>query len=195
VLCHSSLGKRLGSDIHELSNHIVQRVVVLMESPGRPLPERHCLLQGTFQPLCFRDLRGAKSLKNPRSTRSFAYAAPQQATTPSQNGSSVYGVVYEVYKGKSAVQFKPIKATLGPSANGQTMVKKKGALLLELANAYGQRQYSWDQKVTFALSVTEMSQLFLTGSILQNGRVELMHDPSMRSGAQGQVSSCRAGHV
>lgn len=99
----------------------------------------------------------------------------------------VYGVQYDVYKGKAAVQFKPIKATVEASQSGSLEVKRKGVLLMEFANATGQRQYDWGNKIYFALSVTEMSQVFLTNTIYSNTTVELFHDPSMRGEAQGQV--------
>lgn len=84
--------------------------------------------------------------------RAYA-AAPAQATFNEQSGPAVYGSQFEVYKGKAAVQFKPIGATFSPIEGG-VEVKRKGVLLMDLANSSGQRTYDWSNKISFALSVT-----------------------------------------
>lgn len=96
------------------------------------------------------------------------------------------GTGFDVYKGRSAVQFKPIVASFKESAPGTYVLDRKGVLLLECANSVGNRQYDWQTKVSFALSVTEMAELFLVPDAIAAG-VSMFHDPNMNSNAQGQV--------
>lgn len=83
-----------------------------------------------------------------------AYAAAPPSTQPVQGAPAVYGSQFDVYKGKAAVQFKPIGCTFAEVDSGNLEMKRKGVLLLELANSTGARSYDWANKISFALSVT-----------------------------------------
>jgi hypothetical protein len=98
-----------------------------------------------------------------------------------------FGAGYNVYKGKSSVQFKPIRTAFKTLESGGRVLDRNGVLLLEFANSIGERQYDWQNKITFALSVTEMAQIFLMPGGLQGNGVQCYHDPNMKTGQQGQV--------
>ena len=86
------------------------------------------------------------------------------------------------------MQLRPIVPSYQQTAgNGANVLQRQGVLLLEVANASGTRQYDWANKIMFALSVTEMADLFLVPGALQGKGVSLFHDPNMLSGSQGQV--------
>lgn len=99
-------------------------------------------------------------------------------------------VNWTVYKGSNAMCVKPIKPTWRKleKSNDMEMVKP-GVLLLEFApvNRSGSssglsRDYSWDQKQTFALSFLEL------GSIITTNELNLFHDPNMGTSAKGSVT-------
>ena len=79
--------------------------------------------------------------------------------------------------------------TYNSAQDGNIELKRRGCMLLELANADGKRSYAWGEKITFAMSVTELSQTFLTDAVLSGQGVDLFHDPGMGSPQQGQVFS------
>lgn len=106
---------------------------------------------------------------------------------PASSRQAVYGVQYDIYKGRSAIQFKPIMPTYRTAADGNLELARRGCMLLELANSSGKRSYAWAEKITFAMSITELSQLFLTNAVLSGQVVDLFHDPGMGSATQGQV--------
>lgn len=108
---------------------------------------------------------------------------------PARAKSAIYNVQYDIYKGRSAIQFKPIMPTYRQAADGNLELSRRGCMLLELANSNGKRSYAWSEKITFAMSITELSQLFLTNAVLSGQVVDLFHDPGMGSTTQGQVHS------
>lgn len=86
-------------------------------------------------------------------------------------------VRYNVYKGKSALNIKPIPPTFAPpSPKGYRTIEREGTLFLEVAPAGSQpREYDWSRKITFALSATECGELLANHDFSQT--VEFMHDP------------------
>lgn len=63
--------------------------------------------------------------------------------------------------------------------------QREGAIFLEATSANGKNSYDWEQKITLALSVTDMSKLALG---LTNGqKIEIMHDPGAKTVNQGAV--------
>jgi hypothetical protein len=90
-----------------------------------------------------------------------------------------------VYKGKAAAQFRCIAPTV--KVAGAVEITKKGCMIVDVALAAGSRTYDWANKISFALSVTELSQLFLANTLLSGGNVNLFHDPNMMKQTQGQV--------
>lgn len=51
---------------------------------------------------------------------------------------ALFGAGYELYKGKSAIQFKPLSPIIGRKG-GSLVLERKGVLLLEAANSDGVR--------------------------------------------------------
>lgn len=59
------------------------------------------------------------------------------------------------YKGLGAVQF----TVLPPRWDDKGYMSKQGAILLEAAPSSGRQQWDWDQKITFAISITDICNL------------------------------------
>lgn len=137
--------------------------------PGSPMPSSSCLA------VC-------------HARRLVACSAEPEPTTSRQ---ALYGVQYDIYKGRSAIQFKPIMPTYRTAADGNLEMARRGCMLLELANSNGKRSYAWSEKISFAMSITELSQMFLTNAVLSGQVVDLFHDPGMGSATQGQVLPLR----
>ena len=99
-------------------------------------------------------------------------------------------VGYNIYKGKAAVQFSPIKARFSPFTDrqGQAALRldRQGTLLCEFAPAAGERKYDWESKQTFALSADELGDLLAMDAFKDDG-VSFFHDPNMGGQDQGLV--------
>jgi hypothetical protein len=113
---------------------------------------------------------------------------------------------YAVYKGMSgkngAVQFnfqpphyykdkeKDFAGTRALDQDGRLLEaqgwrQREGAVFVEAAPTVGPNKYDWDQKITFALSVTDMGKIV---HFLTTGKdLSIMHDPGAKSDTQGQV--------
>jgi len=63
---------------------------------------------------------------------------------------------------------------------------RDGCVFVEMAPTIGKNVYDWDNKITFALSVNDMSQLLL--GLRTGDEVKLMHDPGAGTDNKGQVS-------
>jgi hypothetical protein len=84
---------------------------------------------------------------------------------------------FSVYKGKAALNAKPIFPTFVMKGSGKT-VQKEGALLLEFAPAgTNAREYDWSKKQYFSLSVVELGELIG----LDKNTLEFFHDPNKGS--------------
>ena len=53
---------------------------------------------------------------------------------------------YDIYKGKAAVNVKPVAPTYAPTGENAFAVKRPGGLLFEAAPASGTRTYDWSRK-------------------------------------------------
>ena len=91
---------------------------------------------------------------------------------------------YSVYKGKAALSMKPIPPTFTTS-DTSLILKRPGAMLIELAPALGPKVYDWKNKVLFSLDVSECGQ-FLE-KVSQSEGMELLHDPHVGGELAGQV--------
>jgi hypothetical protein len=85
-------------------------------------------------------------------------------------------VGYSLYKSKSAVNVKPIPATLKVE-NGIRTVAKEGALMFEFAPG-SNKEYDWTKKSLFALSATECGELVRSKDA---DTVSFVHSPGMLS--------------
>lgn len=119
---------------------------------------------------------------------SYDVAVRAYQSEASEPSSKRYFSGWTVYKGSNAMAIKPIKPTWRDRGTGFEMTKT-GVLLVEFApvNKSGSsgglnRDYSWDQKQSFALSFVEL------GSIVANNTLNLFHDPNMNTSAKGSVT-------
>lgn len=73
-----------------------------------------------------------------------------------------------------------------PDLTAKDLTSREGAVFLTIASATGKNEYNWKEKITVALSITDLSKLLL---VLEGKapEVKLMHDPGAKSDAQGQV--------
>ncbi|KAK2078294.1 hypothetical protein QBZ16_004163 [Prototheca wickerhamii] len=94
---------------------------------------------------------------------------------------------YTVYKSKGVVSVKAIRPTWGKTGTGSGItVTRQGTLLLEFANARGERDYDWEKKENFALSVTECADIL--DSVEAGKDKSFFHDPNKMSSNEGQVT-------
>lgn len=61
--------------------------------------------------------------------------------------------VLKFYKGSGAAAF----SILPPRYNEAGYLDKQGAILLEAAPSVGRQQWDWDQKITFAISISDIA--------------------------------------
>jgi hypothetical protein len=101
-----------------------------------------------------------------------------------QQGMKTY-VGYGLFKGKGAINVKPIPATL-KIANGTRTVEKEGALLFEFAPAFAAKEYDWSKKISFALDPTECAELV---RFKETESVSFMHNPNLGAGKKSPHSA------
>lgn len=63
---------------------------------------------------------------------------------------------FSVYKRAGAAQFTLLNTRV--SENGR--IEKNGAVLLEAAEGSGEKSYNWNEKITFALGMSDLCQIF-----------------------------------
>lgn len=69
--------------------------------------------------------------------------------------------------------------------DSQGWKQREGAVFVEVAPAVGSNKYDWEQKITFALSVTDMGKII---HFLTTGKdCSIMHDPGAKTEKQGTV--------
>lgn len=61
--------------------------------------------------------------------------------------------------------------------------QREGAIFLEVTSANGPNKYDWEQKITIALSVTDMSKLAL--GLTTGKETKLIHDPGAKTERAG----------
>ncbi|KAJ7943521.1 Single-stranded DNA-binding protein [Quillaja saponaria] len=93
-------------------------------------------------------------------------------------------VNHSVYKGKAALTVTPRPPEFAPLDSGAFKISREGYLLLQFAPAIGMRQYDWNKKQVFSLSVTEIGNLISLGA---RGSCEFFHDPNKGKSEEGQV--------
>jgi hypothetical protein len=97
----------------------------------------------------------------------------------SDQGMKTY-VGYGLFKGKGAINVKPIPATL-KIANGARTVEKEGVLLFEFAPTLAAKEYDWSKKISFALDPTECAELV---RFKETETVSFMHNPNLGAGSR-----------
>lgn len=93
-------------------------------------------------------------------------------------------LAFSIYKGVKG-KFGATRFEFIPPFSNMKRKKKDGAILITASNATAPNVYDWDNKIVFALSVTDVGA-FLDG--IKKGNVKLYHDPGMKSDEQGQVT-------
>lgn len=113
-------------------------------------------------------------------------------------------IQHSIYKGLSgkmgAVQFKlsaphyykdtqkDFTGTEALDSNGrfkEGWKTREGCVFMDIASATGPNIYDWENKITMALSVTDLGKIVYT--LLTGTECSLMHDPGAKSETQGQV--------
>ncbi|KAL0401858.1 UNVERIFIED_CONTAM: Single-stranded DNA-binding protein WHY2, mitochondrial [Sesamum latifolium] len=107
-----------------------------------------------------------------------------QSTARDGNSAVKMFALYSIYKGKAALSAGPRLPTFSKLKSGGYKVERRGAIMLTLWPAIGERKYDWDKRQVFALSATEVGSLISLGS---KDSWEFFHDPSMLSSNAGQV--------
>jgi len=67
-----------------------------------------------------------------------------------------YPAPYCIYKKSAAAQFNLIP----PKRNDKGRVEREGAVMLEVANAKGDKVYDWSNKLNFAIQINDIIMLF-----------------------------------
>eukprot|EP00242_Pyramimonas_sp_CCMP2087_P016364 CAMPEP_0198199214 /NCGR_PEP_ID=MMETSP1445-20131203/2541_1 /TAXON_ID=36898 /ORGANISM="Pyramimonas sp., Strain CCMP2087" /LENGTH=276 /DNA_ID=CAMNT_0043868983 /DNA_START=131 /DNA_END=961 /DNA_ORIENTATION=+ len=109
----------------------------------------------------------------------------QQSNEPSPNKSQEPRVFvhFAVYKKRSAMQVSIVKPTFRQQGPSGLVMERAGGLMLEFANAVGERQYDWskNKKQLFMLSALEAAEL-ANSSVCQ-----FFHDPNMGRKGAGSI--------
>ncbi|PKU63548.1 Single-stranded DNA-binding protein WHY3, chloroplastic [Dendrobium catenatum] len=95
----------------------------------------------------------------PRAPEERSFTAQSPGTQPTR----VYAG-YSIYKGKAALSLEPKSPEFAPLDSGAFKVSKEGFVLLQFAPAVGTRQYDWNRKQVFSLSVGEIGTLMGLGA-------------------------------
>jgi hypothetical protein len=146
----------------------------------------------SFKPL----KTNANKILSSSTIKNFAdnsYWAEQPAipeAEPSMNtgaqGKSKFFSGYTVYKAKSAVAIKPVSPTF-KSIGNSLAVDREGCLFFEFApGGTRPREYDWNQKGSFALSVTECGGL-LSHDAKSSTELTFTHDPKAGTAESGQT--------
>lgn len=111
--------------------------------------------------------------------RFYSYGSPP----PAQFSPRIY-VGYTIYKGKAALTVEPRPPEFQPLDSGAYKLSKEGFVLLQFAPASSVRQYDWERKQVFSLSVTEIGNIVSLGA---KDSCEFFHDPFMGRSDEGKV--------
>ncbi|XP_026665922.1 single-stranded DNA-binding protein WHY1, chloroplastic-like [Phoenix dactylifera] len=106
--------------------------------------------------------------------------APQP---PGVQSSRVF-VGYSIYKGKAALTVEPKAPEFTPLDSGAFKVSKEGFILLQFAPAAAVRQYDWNRKQVFSLSVPEIGALM---ALSEKDSCEFFHDPFKGRSEEGKI--------
>lgn len=91
---------------------------------------------------------------------------------------------HSIYKGKAALTVTPRPPEFSSLDSGAFKVSREGYVLLQFAPAIGMRQYDWNRKQVFSLSVGEMGNLISLGA---RDSFEFFHDPFKGKSDEGKI--------
>lgn len=63
---------------------------------------------------------------------------------------------FSIYKKAGAAQFTLLNTRISEAGR----IEKNGAVLLEVAEGSGEKSYNWNDKITFALGMSDLCQIF-----------------------------------
>ncbi|KAE9595592.1 hypothetical protein Lal_00031119 [Lupinus albus] len=93
-------------------------------------------------------------------------------------------VGHSIYKGKAALTVSPKSPEFQSLESGAFKISKEGSVLLQFAPAVGSRQYDWNRKQVFSLSVSELGTIISLGA---RESFEFFHDPNQGRSDEGKV--------
>ncbi|KAL3683791.1 hypothetical protein R1sor_001813 [Riccia sorocarpa] len=114
---------------------------------------------------------------------STSVSPAQTRTNGSQGGRRVF-VDFKFYKTRGAMSMRPVKPVFRFLDTGAAVLEREGSLFLEFAPPLAQRQYDWNRKQIFALSVMELGHLV---GLAPGESCEFFHDPNMGKSEAGKI--------
>ncbi|XP_062160923.1 single-stranded DNA-binding protein WHY1, chloroplastic-like [Alnus glutinosa] len=119
-------------------------------------------------------------------SNSFSSQPPGGGSTTVPGGTMPprFFVGHSIYKGKAALTVEPRAPEFTSLDSGAFKLSKEGFVLLQFAPAAGVRQYDWNRKQVFSLSVTEIGTLV---SLEKKDSCEFFHDPFKGKSEEGKV--------
>ncbi|CAA6672759.1 unnamed protein product [Spirodela intermedia] len=93
-------------------------------------------------------------------------------------------VGHSIYKGKAALTVEPRAPEFAPLDSGAYKLSREGCIFLQFAPAVGTRQYDWNRKQVFSLSVSEIGTLMNLGA---KDSCEFFHDPFKGKSDEGKI--------
>ncbi|KAK7274745.1 hypothetical protein RIF29_15843 [Crotalaria pallida] len=173
------------SSIATIPNHTLTPNFIPLRRSSSSISTLSFTLQSTPS-LSVRCLQPQLYEPKPFPSSPLAQRSTPQASPPAAVGAlppKVY-VGHSLYKGKAALTVTPKPPEFAPLESGAFKVSKEGSVLLQFAPAVGTRQYDWNRKQVFSLSVTEMGTLISLGS---RESFEFFHDPFQGRSDEGKI--------
>lgn len=95
---------------------------------------------------------------------------------------------FNVFKGKMAINVKPIPPTFKATEKSRT-VSREGSLFFEFAPVGASpREYDWTKKATFSMSAIECGEIC---RLKEGQSAEFMHDPNNNSKRVFKYAMCK----
>nr|AFK42652.1 unknown [Lotus japonicus] len=119
--------------------------------------------------------------------KTFSSSTPQPANPAAVSVGALPPRVYvghSIYKGKAALTVTPRPPEFAPLDSGAFKISREGYVLLQFAPAIASRQYDWNRKQVFSLSVVEMGSVISLGT---RESCEFFHDPLKGKSDEGKV--------
>ncbi|XP_077247814.1 single-stranded DNA-binding protein WHY1, chloroplastic-like isoform X2 [Tasmannia lanceolata] len=161
-----------------------------LQNPNPPsIFARKCFLRTPFFPPNSSRLSFTIPKKSTVKSRRSEYFEQPKFTKPSED--SLPGALpprlyvgHSIYKGKAALTIEPKAPEFVPLDSGAYKVSKEGFVFLQFAPAVGTRQYDWNRKQVFSLSVSEIGTLMSLGA---KDSCEFFHDPFKGKSEEGKI--------
>ncbi|XP_031504999.1 single-stranded DNA-binding protein WHY1, chloroplastic-like [Nymphaea colorata] len=159
-------------------------ISLTLNSPLRINRELPCRLNGvsaasrkSFSVRC----RRSDSFESQKFTRDSDDVLPGSQTSGSL--ARVF-VGHSIFKGKAALTVEPRAPEFASLDSGAFKLSREGSVILQFAPAVGTRQYDWNRKQVFSLSITEIGTLISLG---MRDSCEFFHDPFKGKSDEGKI--------